>query len=196
VTGSPPVGLRERHKLGRVRRILDATRSLLRERSDESPSVERIAERAEVAPATVFNLVGTRDRIWAALADELLDEVEQRMAALPDLDPRDRARALAAITVDLICADPAVYRHVLSSWRRSGRLLSRSPVPHLVHSLRAGAAAGTLREDLDFSLLADVVSAACTGAAHQWAAEMIDDQAFRTLCLAAVDVAFTAAVRS
>ena len=62
-----PGGLRERNRERRIAQILEATRELLREAPHESPSVERIAQRAEVAPATVFNLIGPRESIWAAL---------------------------------------------------------------------------------------------------------------------------------
>ena len=191
-----PAGLRERHKARRVRQILEATRSLLREQPDESPSVERIAARAEVAPATVFNLIGPRERIWAALADDLLGEVEHRMAAMPERDPFDRARSVVATSVDLICADGGVYRHVLSSWTRSGRLLRRDPIPHLIECLVAAAEVRTLRQDIDLVPLAEMVTTACTGAAHQWAADLIDDRTFRFRCLTAVDLVFAAAAET
>lgn len=57
-------GLREQHKARRRMRILEATRELLRHGPDSVISAERIAERAEVAPATVYNLIGPRDKIW------------------------------------------------------------------------------------------------------------------------------------
>lgn len=187
------VGLRERHKVQRIRQILDATRSLLREGADESPSVERIAERAEVAPATVYNLVGPRERILAALADELLQELERRIEAMPAGDPHARARSIVAEAADLTCADPRVHRHMLSSWRWSGRLLHRNPTSHLRECLQAAVGEGSLRDDLDLGTLADMVATACIGAAHQWAAELIDDGTFRSRCVMAVDIVFAAA---
>ena len=87
------VGLRERRKLRRVDRILQAARDLLREGGGDVPTVEQVAERAEVATATVFNLVGTRENLWAALANEALAELEERVKALPT---STRTNALAA----------------------------------------------------------------------------------------------------
>jgi AcrR family transcriptional regulator len=59
----PAEGLRERHKRARAERILQAVRELLRERDVQTVTLEQIAERAEVAPGTVFNLVGARERL-------------------------------------------------------------------------------------------------------------------------------------
>jgi AcrR family transcriptional regulator len=193
---SPSTGLRERNKRRRIEQILDATRSLLRERPDQSPSVERIAARAEVAPATIFNLIGPREQIWAALADDLLAELERRTTDLGSGDPHSHARAIAATTVDIVCADADVYRHVLANWSSSGRLLRRDPSRQLVACLQTAADAGTLRDDLDLKALGEAISTACTGAAHQWAAQLIDDRALRRRCQTAVDLAFAAAAPS
>lgn len=192
-TASPATGLRERNKGRRATQILEATRSLLRERPDQSPSVERIAARAEVAPATVFNLIGTREHIWAGLADALLVELDRRIPKIPDIDPHDRARQIATTTVDIICADADVYRHVLANWSSSGRLLRRDPASQLIACLRAAARKGLLRADLDLTALGEMIATTCTGAAHQWAAGLIDDRTLRWRCSAAVDLTFAAA---
>jgi len=55
----PPPGLRERGKRRRTERILDAGLDLLREDPQGNLTVERIADRAEVSPMTVFNLWAT-----------------------------------------------------------------------------------------------------------------------------------------
>jgi AcrR family transcriptional regulator len=186
------VGLRERNRRRRVERILEATRELLREVPGESPSVERIAERAEVAPATVFNLVGPREQIWAALADAMFADLDLAPPS-PDDDPHTRAREIAAVTVDALCADPAVHRHVLAHWSQAGRLLREDPTPQLVACLQAAAQRGQLRDGVDLRRLGTTTTAACGGAAHQWAAGLIGDRAVRERCRTAVDVAFAAA---
>ncbi len=50
-----------------------------------------------------------------------------------------------------------------------------------------------LRQDIDLVPVVEMVTTACTGAAHQWAAELIDDRTFRSRCLTAVDLVFAAA---
>src|SRR5580693_5403697 len=85
-------GLRERGKRRRSKQILDAARVLLRQAPDQELTVERIAARAELSPQTVYNLIGRREHIWGALADDALDALNlPRFAAIAD--PRDRGRA-------------------------------------------------------------------------------------------------------
>jgi AcrR family transcriptional regulator len=188
-----PEGLRERNKQRRADQILTAARDLLREDPAGTPSVERIAERAQVSPATVFNLVGTRERIWAALADQGLAEITARVQALPALAPHERAQRIATATAEALCADAAVYRAVLSHWRSSGRMLRADPTTAIIASLEAARAAGTVRDDIDLRAIGTLIVTACTGAAHQWAAELIDDAEFVRRSRDAVDVAFAAA---
>jgi len=183
-------GLRERSKRRRAGQILAAARALLRESPHEAPSVDRIAARAEVSPATVFNLIGPRKKLWACLAEELLVELERRTARVEDPDPRARARRIVVTAADLLCEDAPVYRHVLAHWHESGRLLHQDPTPQLVACLRAAREEGTLRTDIDIDRLGQAISTACLGAAHQWAAGVIDDDELRARCRTAADLAF------
>jgi AcrR family transcriptional regulator len=197
MTTLAPPGRRERGKRDRVERILAATRELLREQPDRSPSVDRIAARAGVAPATVFNLLGPRERLWAALADELLAELERRTAGLEDGPGQAQARRIASTIVAILCADAAVYRTVITHWIESGRLMRRDPTFAVQECVRRGVRQGDLRDDvgLDPATIAETITTGFLGAAHQWAAGAIDDAGLERRCRAAVDVAFAAAAR-
>lgn len=188
----PPTGLRERHKQRRRERILEAIRELLRDSPEETPTVERIAELADLSPATVFNLVGPREQQWAALGDALLRELDACLAFAADQDPRAQARRIVGETADLFIADAAVFRHLVNSWGRSGALLQENPVPQLRDALRRGQAAGMLRPDLHVEALVGHIATACGGALRQWAAGQISDAAFRVRVRFAVDVVFAA----
>jgi AcrR family transcriptional regulator len=185
-------GLRERHKRERRERILGAIRELLREAPDEVPTVERVAEVADLSPATVFNLLGPRERQWAALGEVLMRELDERLAAATDDDPRDEARRIAGETAELFIADAAVSRHLLNSPASSGALLRENPVPRLREALRRAQEVGMLRSDVHAEALAGHVATACGGALRQWAAGQISDAAFRKRVRFAVDVAFAA----
>jgi AcrR family transcriptional regulator len=185
-------GLRERHKRQRRERILAAIRELLRQCPDETPTVERIAELADLAPATVFNLVGPRERQWAALCEELLGELNACLAFAADEDPREQARRVVSETAELFIADAAVFRHLVNSWERSGPLLQENPVPQLRAALRRGQATGMLRPDLHVEALVGHIATACGGALRHWAAGQISDAAFRMRVRFAVDVVFAA----
>jgi AcrR family transcriptional regulator len=188
----PAPGLRERHKQQRRARIVEAIRELLRERPDETPTVERIAELADLSPATVFNLIGPREQQWAALCEELVRELDECLALAADDDPRDQARRIVGETADLFIADAAVYRHLVNSSGRSGALLQENPIPSLRAALRRGQAAGMLRPDLHIEALVGHIATACGGALRQWAAGQISDAAFRKRVRFAVDVVFAA----
>jgi AcrR family transcriptional regulator len=189
---SAPAGLRERHKQQRRDRILEAIRELLRESPEETPTVQRIAELADLSPATVFNLVGPRKQQWAALGDALLRELDACLAFAADEDPREQARRIVGETADLFIADAAVFRRLVNSWPRSGALLQENPVPRLRAALRRGQAAGMLRPGLHVEALVGHIATACGGALRQWAAADITDAAFRARVRFAVDVVFAA----
>lgn len=189
---APAAGLRERHKRQRSERILEAIRELLRERPNETPTVDRIAERADVAPATVFNLVGSREAQWAALSDALLRELDARLARTADEDPRERARRIVGGAVELFIADALVFRHLVNSWGRSGTMLQENPILHLRAALRHGQEVGMLRPDLHVGALAGHIATAAGGALRHWAGGQIGDQAFRDRARFAVDIVFAA----
>jgi AcrR family transcriptional regulator len=191
-TSAPASGLRERHKQQRRQRILEATRELLRECPNETPTVERIAELADLSPATVFNLVGPREQQWAALCEALIRELDACLAFAADEDPREQARRIVSETADLFIADAAVFKHLVNSWEGSGPLLQENPVPQLRAALRRGAATGMLRPDLHVETLVGHIATAAGGALRHWAADQISDAAFRTRVRFAVDVVFAA----
>ncbi|WP_371750000.1 TetR/AcrR family transcriptional regulator [Streptomyces sp. NBC_01283] len=185
----PREGLRERHKARRRSRIVDAVRELLRESPESAVSVERIAERAGVAPATVYNLIGPRERIWEALAAGFMEELERRLTGSEAGDPHVVVRT----TVQLFVGDPVVSRRMVRAWDESGLVLDRSPLTRLAEAMAEARTRGLLRADVDVDALAAVVGAACVGALHQWVAALIDDDRFLTRALFALDVALAAA---
>jgi AcrR family transcriptional regulator len=188
----PATGLRERHKQQRRERILEAIRQLLRDSPDETPTVERIAELADLSPATVFNLVGPREQQWEALCEELLGELDACLAFAVDEDPREQARRIVGETAELFIADAAVSKHLVNSGGRTGSLLQENPVSQLRVAVRRGQATGMLRPDLHVEALVGHIATAAGGALRQWAAGQISDAAFRTRVRFAVDVVFAA----
>ncbi|MFP3986249.1 TetR/AcrR family transcriptional regulator [Streptomyces sp. E11-3] len=182
-------GLREQHKAQRRIRILEATRELLRDSPESAISTERIAERAQVAPATVYNLIGPRDKIWEALADGFMDELERRLAELGAVAPRE----VVSSTVQLFVDDPVVSRRMVREWEQSGLVLDRSPLTQLRQAMADARTQGLLRADIDTDALASVVGTSCVGALHQWVAALIDDERFLARALLALDVALAAA---
>lgn len=168
-------------------------REILREGNTDKLTKEAIAQRAEVAPATVYNLVGTRTRIFEALADDFMDELETRQKLEPACEPLRRARRLVELTLDVILADPDVYKHIVRGWNESGLVLRRGPITPLVAAIEEAKQRELLVAEADARLLASSVATACVGAVHQWAAGLISDRGLRARALFSVDLALAAA---
>jgi AcrR family transcriptional regulator len=185
-------GLRERNKRARTERILEAARELLRERDADTITLEQIADRAEVAPGTVFNLVGPRERLFAGLIDQAHEQLEEELAKATGEDPPTRIRRIVATLTRIFLADGEVYRQVLKQWPESGTLLRSSPYPPIRQAVSDGQAAGLLRSEVDAGRVAAAILAGCVGALHQWSAAIISDHAFRERCLYGADLALAA----
>jgi AcrR family transcriptional regulator len=187
----PPPGLRERGKVRRTERILDAGLELLREDPEENLTVERIAARAEVAPMTVFNLVGNREQLWSAMADRALESLD--VQSITADDPQERARRIVDAVVRVLRSDAAVFRALLSGWSNGGHLLAHDPTNALIECLQEAADAGHVRADVNLRSYGEVMSAGLVGTIQQWTAGLLGDRAFGTRARAVVDVVFSAA---
>lgn len=175
-------GLRERGKRRRSKQILDAARVLLREAPDQELTVERIAARAELSPQTVYNLIGRREHIWGALADDALDALDlPRFAAIAD--PRVRGTAIVQAVIDMVCDDAPVFRHLLAHWAQSALFIDHDPTAALTDCfLQVG--------DPRPRRTGELVGAGLIGILHQWAAELISDDGARERGRDLVSLAF------
>jgi len=156
------MGLRERQKADRLRRILDAASVRFRRLGYDATHIEDIAEEAEVSVGTVYNYFGNKGDVLVAIVSLEVEEI---------LD--EGARLIAASTGDVVDAVEALiglyYDHSLhylskEMWRTAMALAIRSPdspvsrrytaldarlagqVCALIESLQAR---GIVRRDLD-----------------------------------------------
>jgi AcrR family transcriptional regulator len=153
--------------------------------------VERIAERAEVAPMTVYNLVGGRDQLYSALADRALRNVDFTQITGPD--PQERARRIVAAAVRVLRADAGVFRALLAGWSQSGRVLEHDPTPALIDCLRQAAAAGDIPPGVDLKQHGEIMAAGLVGTIHEWSAGLLNERAFAARARAVVDIVFASA---
>lgn len=182
-------GLRERGKRQRRERILDATAELVRERPEQNPSVEEIADRADVSQATVFNLIGTRAHVWAALANRSIERPVQSSDETAS-SCRTAIERLVRATVAAILDDPAVHRAIVTQWPESGRLLRNEPVLELRRLLQLARSSDELTGSMNPDDLAALIATTCTGAVHQWAAGLLDGRELERRCMAIIDLVF------
>jgi AcrR family transcriptional regulator len=186
-------GLRERSKQRRIDRILDAALDLLREKPDENLTMERVSARAEVAPMTVFNLIGNRDQLWSAMADRALRSLDPQ--SIEVAEPRERAHGIVEEVVRVLRSDPDVFRQLLSGWSHSGLILQHDPTTELIKCLDQAAKDGQIKPGISVRRYGEVLAAGLIGTIHQWTAGLLNDRAFRGRAHAVVDIVFDAAQR-
>ena len=93
--------------------IVDAARHLLREYEVDGISVSDVAAAAGVSTATVYNLVGTRDRLLLAVLDETVAEVER--LADPSLPGIDGCLSIFVAGGEVVLSDPVAHRRALGA---------------------------------------------------------------------------------
>ncbi len=181
---------RERGKRQRAERITAAARELLHERPGEALTIPQIAERARVAPMTVFNLVGTREDIWAALAEEALAGWQGK--ATDVRDPQQRARKIVDEVTRIIGAEAPVFKALIAGWEGSGRVLEREPSRALIECLQQAADDGRIVAGIDVRRLGAMIFSGLVGIVHEWAAGLMSDRMMRKRARDLVDIAFAA----
>jgi AcrR family transcriptional regulator len=184
----PGAGFRERGKQRRAERIVHAAMELLREQPELPLTVERISERAEVSVTTIFNLVGTRDHIWAAIANTAFTGLDELPGA-KDADPQERARALVDSVISAVVSDSALFRSVYLAWAQSARVLDHDLIADVLHACLQDAGF----DRVHIVRLAGLIGAGLNGVCHEWSAGLITDHQLRTLSRDLVDLAFVAA---
>lgn len=175
--------LRERNKAKRRHAIIDAALELLRTIPLSGLSVEQIAAVAEVSPATVYNLVGTRDQLLVACVDRLVEGLEDALLSI-DLtsDPIAAAFLVVEISSEAFIADGAAFRQilrVLNVLASEGTDLAVDPGQFEIAAMRAAHEKGILRDDVDPAATGRQISLSYNGALFAWSAGLLTDDGFR-----------------
>jgi AcrR family transcriptional regulator len=188
-------GRRDINKAKRRDAILDAAVSLLNDRPSEAVSTEEIAALAGVSPATVYNLIGTRDDLVYALVSRVLSELGDSLDALNPSDPIAAAQLIIDHTVAVFVADSAAFRQVVAIGQRglAQRAESLDPSVFQVTAMRQAQAMGILRDDIDAAGLARQIFLSYTGAITRWSAGRLDDDGFLTAARSGLFTALAAA---
>lgn len=81
---------RERERAARRTAVLDATRSLVREKGFNGTTTRRIAERCELSEATIFWYFKSKDEIFVSLLFEGIDFMKNGMRDISEADDPPR----------------------------------------------------------------------------------------------------------
>ena len=157
--------------------IEQATLVLLRARDAAEVSVSDIADQAEVSVATVYNLIGTRDRLLAGVYDRYLYQLAVELAEQPPaLGLVSAASTVITTATDVALLDPLPLRAVV---REVPPLeLTTAKGTGLAHLLRPrlSAAGASPREACE---AAQLIVYAFRGTLVSWAHGLISDECFR-----------------
>jgi AcrR family transcriptional regulator len=182
-SGRPVLGLRERNKAKRREAIIDSVLALLRRHALQDVTIERVAAGAEIAPATVYNLVGSREGLLVACVDRVLEQLVDELELLgPGSRPVQRARVIVDRSAEAFIADRDAYRQILSSIRdfsRSGSRLARDPAQLQIAAMRDAQKTGVLRPDVDPAAIGRQIYLSFNGALFAWAGLALTDEGFR-----------------
>ncbi len=161
---------RTRRRVDAMRRIQAAALDLFEEEGFDAVTIDRIAERAGVGPATIYRSFGTKERIvlWDEYDPELLAAIERRLST---------EDALAAVRHAIVERLQEVFaRDKKRVLRRTRLILAHPPIAALTLSDQAALQAALselIRRRSKSKLAADVtagalVSALSVGVQH-WA---------------------------
>ncbi len=178
-------GLREQNKAKRRSAICDAALLLLRESTWPEVTTERVAALAEVSPATVYNLFGTREQVLVALVQRVIDGVAVELIERDwptDGDPLLMVRRVVDDSVAAFVAESAAFRRViaaLGATASSGSPLDVDAAQLQVAGMREAQRAGIIDARFPAESLGRQVFLSYLGALQAWAVGALDDYGFR-----------------
>jgi AcrR family transcriptional regulator len=188
-------GLRDVNKAKRRGAILDATVELLEHRSSGEVTTEEIAAHAGVAPATVYNLIGTRDDVLRAVVGRILADLAASLEQLDPTDPIAAAELVVDQTVEAFVADSAAFRQIVRLAPQASSVGSElvDPSEFQVAAMRQAQRLGLLRADIDAAGLGRQIYLSYSGALTLWSAGRLDDEGFSTAARLGLFTALAAA---
>ena len=99
----------------RRRRILDEAANLLAEGGYAALTLRSLADHAAVTVPTIYNLIGSKDAVVAALVGDALDRLDVELARLSPARGIGRAEAVITVSFALFAAQQHIYCSVFRS---------------------------------------------------------------------------------
>ena len=176
----PTYPLRDRSKARRQARIVAAAGTLWREHGIEHVSLNQIATAAEVAPQTIYNLIGGLDAIGFAVISQALARLDAALST-SSATGIDLALDSARISVALYTWDAALFRQLLVRIPRAlleGTHLGRDVAQIPILAAAQAQAAGEIAAAIDPDRLGRAIYTGYLGALYEWACGDTDDATF------------------
>lgn len=167
-------GLRELHKDERRAQILLAARDLVTDGGLDALTMRAVAQRAGLSVPTVYNLIGSRADVVAALLDAGGDQLVAQLADDQPSDPVGRLVAASEALATVVTPNIAVVTAVLTGGvdrHTSDQGLFGRYAQVARRALAEARAAGVLERRAEPDLLTDRLVALAAGAVLSWATD-------------------------
>jgi AcrR family transcriptional regulator len=177
--------------------ILHAVGEIIAVEGLDGLTMRKLADRAGVAVATLYNQFTDRDGVLVAFVSNGLDQLEFELDEQPAADPIDGTRVLFAALDETIEARRHVWRPVLATLRsvpnspRMGAVGERI-VAAIEADLAKALAAGLLVADCKVDRLAWHIFVSWMRGLERWAQGTIDWELYRSSSQTAIEVALGA----
>jgi AcrR family transcriptional regulator len=165
--------------------VLAAVGELITESGVAGVTMRRLAGRAGVAVATLYNQFGDRDGVLVAYVAARLDELERRLDAEPAVGPIETTRALFRALDETLMADEPIWRPLFAALKAGTGVHGMGAVGDRVvllieQDFAKAAAGGSFAVDLDTERLARHVFVTRMARLERWAQGAIDWDLYRS----------------
>jgi AcrR family transcriptional regulator len=154
------------------RRILEAAIACFLEKGYEATTIDEIAERADVARATVFNHYAEKQELLTAYLARRRQELVGllRRETRADLSARQQLYDALDLLATFNERDVAESRELIGAWWRSGGTTTRDPHTGVVLAevIVAGQRSGEFRSEIDPALVGRLILDAYAGLVLRW----------------------------
>jgi AcrR family transcriptional regulator len=183
----PEASQREISKARRRTSILDAAVSLLSKASLDEVSIEAVASAAGVSPATVYNLMGTRDELLLGCVNRVINALVDDLVKMDiNAKPIEAAVAIVERSCVAFILDGHAFRQIISAVNKiaqSGSSIAIDPAQLQITAIRAAQEANLVRRDVDAEAIGRQIYLSYNGAMFAWAAGQLSDDGFRANAL-------------
>ncbi|MBJ8346964.1 TetR/AcrR family transcriptional regulator [Antrihabitans sp. YC2-6] len=167
---SPPPTRTQRRAAANRQSVIDAAREIVATEGMGALTLEAVAERADVAVATIYNRVGNRSSLLLAVAEQAMEESRAYMDAAYAAEGTAEERLLLVATtwVRFARERPHEFRILVEPADQPDAVarlaeLTRTQNAKLADAIRAGMATGAVRPDLEPDQVATALWASLNG---------------------------------